>query len=58
MNMRIKIYLMAAALVAGLASCAIDAPVAAPEVESQPQFNATDVVPGRSEEHTSELQSH
>ena len=47
MNMKIKIYLMAAALVAGLASCAIDAPVQAPEVESQPQFNATDVVPGQ-----------
>ena len=47
MNMKIKIYLMAAALVAGLASCAIDAPVEAPEVESQPQFNEADVVPGQ-----------
>ena len=47
MNIRAKIYFVAAALVAGLASCAIDAPVQAPEVESQPQFNATDVVPGQ-----------
>ena len=47
MNIRAKIYFVAAALVAGLASCAIDAPVQAPEVESQPQFNVNDVVPGQ-----------
>ena len=47
MNIRIKICLMAAALVAGLASCAIDAPVETPKLESAPELNATDVVPGQ-----------
>ena len=47
MNIRIKIYLMAAALVVGLASCAIDAPVETPKLESAPVLNATDVVPGQ-----------
>ena len=47
MNMRIKIYLIAAALVAGLASCAIDAPIEAPKVESDPQLSVNDAVAGQ-----------
>jgi subtilisin family serine protease len=47
MNMRIRIYLIAAALVAGLASCAIEAPVEAPEVEQESQVSAGDAVAGQ-----------
>ena len=46
MNIRAKIYFVAASLVLGLASCAIDAPVEAPMPE-KPQTNVTDVVPGQ-----------
>ena len=46
MNIRSKIYFLAASLVLGLASCAIDAPVEAPMPE-QPQLNVTDAVPGQ-----------
>lgn len=46
MNIRAKIYFVAASLVLGLASCAIDAPVEAPMPE-KPQANVTDVVPGQ-----------
>ena len=46
MNIRNKIYFVAASLVLGLTSCAIDAPVEAPKAE-QPEFNVTDAVPGQ-----------
>ena len=46
MNIRSKIYFVAASLVLGLTSCAIDAPVETPKAE-QPEFNVTDAVPGQ-----------
>ena len=46
MNIRAKIYFVAASLVLGLTSCAIDAPVEAPKVE-KPEVSVTDAVPGQ-----------
>ena len=47
MNIRARIYFIATALVMGLASCAIDAPVEMPESGSQTQMSPTDAVPGQ-----------
>ena len=47
MNIRAKIYFVAAALVMGFASCAIDAPVEMPNTESEVQTAPTDAVPGQ-----------
>ena len=47
MNIRAKIYFVAAALVMGFASCAIDAPVEMPNTESEAQAAPTDAVPGQ-----------
>ncbi len=46
MNIRAKIYFIAAALVMGFASCAIDAPVQKPQ-EDDALLSATDAVPGQ-----------
>mgnify|MGYP003292896446 CR=1 FL=1 len=46
MNIRAKIYFIAAALVMGFASCAIDAPVQKPQ-EGDALVSATDAVPGQ-----------
>ena len=46
MNIRAKIYFIAAALVMGFASCAIDAPVQKPQ-EDDALVSATDAVPGQ-----------
>ena len=47
MNIRARIYFIAAALVMGFASCAIDAPVEMPESGSQTQVAPADAVPGQ-----------
>ena len=47
MNIRARIYFIAAALVMGFASCSIDAPVQMPESEDQIQMAPTDAVPGQ-----------
>ena len=47
MNIRARIYFIATALVMGLASCSIEAPVQIPEPEDQTQVSVTDVVPGQ-----------
>ena len=47
MNIRTRIYFIAAALVVGFASCAIDAPVDAPDTQDQVQKSPVDAVPGQ-----------
>ena len=47
MNIRARIYFVATALVMGLASCAIDAPVEMPQPETGYQTAPADAVPGQ-----------